>query len=86
MKSDYGDAPLHIKDRLKDALLAGGLYSITKRSMGKGLLGLALPVAALLIQDLTNPNGVIVPFLRWVISRHGKVTIVEMSAAPLREK
>lgn len=85
MASEYGNAPLHIKNRIRDALLAGGLYNITKKSMGKGIVGLVLPVAALLIEDLTNPKGVVIPFFRWILSRHGKVTIVEMSATPLRK-
>ncbi len=86
METEYGKLSFHVKNRIRDAILAGGIYSIARKGLGKGLIGLALPAAALLIEDLTNPKGVVIPFLRWVFSRSGKVTIIAMSAEPLRKE
>jgi len=70
---------------IRQALIAGGLYKLAKRGLGKGLIGLALPAVALLIEDLSNPRGVVIPFFRWLMSRHGKVKIIEMSVKPLQK-
>jgi hypothetical protein len=76
---------LDYMNSIKQALIAGGLYKLARKGLGKGLIGLALPAAALLIEDLSNPKGMILPFIRWVLSRHGKVKIIEMSAKPLQK-
>ncbi|HQI01075.1 MAG TPA: hypothetical protein PLA18_07375 [Deltaproteobacteria bacterium] len=77
--SSYGD-------NIRQLIRAGGITKLSKKTIGKGIIGLALPAAVLLIEDLTNPNGVVLPFLRWLLSRHSKVKIIEMSAKPVRAK
>jgi hypothetical protein len=85
MRKKHAGFTLDYRNRIKQALIAGGLYNIARKGLGKGLVGLALPAMALLIEDLSNPRGVILPFLRWILSRHGRVKIIEMSAKPLRK-
>jgi hypothetical protein len=77
--------PVDSMNRIRQALIAGGLYKLAKRGLGKGLVGLALPAAALLIEDLSNPKGMVIPFFRWLLSRHGKVKIIEVSPKPLQK-
>jgi hypothetical protein len=78
-------SPLDYRNRIKQALLAGGLYKLGRKGLGKGLIGLALPALAFLIEDLSNPKGVILPFIRWLLSRHGKVRIIAVSSRPLQK-
>lgn len=77
--------PLDYTDKIRQALIAGGLYKLARKGLGRGLIGLALPAAALIIEDLSNPRGVILPFVRWLMSRHGKVKIIEISTKPLQK-
>lgn len=86
MEDAYGKVLSSYGESVRQLLLAGGASRLSKKIMGKGLIGLALPAAVLLIEDLSNPNGVVLPFLRWLLSRHSKVKIVEMSARPIRNK
>lgn len=83
MEDEYGKALSTYGASIRQLLLAGGTFKLSKKFLGKGLIGLALPAAALLIEDLSNPNGVVLPFLRWLLSRHAKVKIIEMSAKPV---
>lgn len=85
MGKTHAGSPLDYRNRFRQAIIAGGLYKLAKRGLGRGLLGFALPAAALLIEDLTNPGGVVLPFLRWLLSRHGKVRIIEVSCRPPRK-
>ncbi len=86
MENIYGKVISSYGDNIRQLLQRGGASGISKKVVGKGLIGLALPAAVLLIEDLSNPNGVVLPFLRWLVSRHGKVKIVEMSTKPFRAK
>jgi hypothetical protein len=72
-------------NRIRQALVAGGLYKLARKGLGRGLIGLALPAAALVIEDLSSPRGMILPFIRWVLSRHGRVKIIDISARPLQK-
>lgn len=86
MEDIYGKVLSSYGENLRQLLWRRGTWGISRKLVGKGFIGLALPAAALLIEDLSNPNGVVLPFLRWLASRHGKVKIVEMSTKPLRAK
>lgn len=86
MEHIYGKMLSTYGENIRQLLRAGGVSGLSKKFIGKGLIGLALPAAAFLIEDLSSPNGVVLPFFRWLLSRHAKVKIIEMSAKPLRAK
>ncbi len=86
MENIYEKALSSCGENVRQLIRTAAAAKLSKKAVGKGLIGLALPAAALLIEDLSNPNGVVLPFLRWLMSRRGKVKIIEMSAKPPRAK
>jgi hypothetical protein len=85
MRKTLAGVSLDFGKTIRQVLIAGGLYKLARKSVGRGLFGLALPLAALLIEDLSNPKGVVLPFIRWIMSSRGKVKIIEMSGNPLKK-
>lgn len=66
--------------RIVKGILGGGLSQLRKRTPGRSLWGLAVPVALFVIDDISRPNGVILPFFSWALNRTARVRIVEVSA------
>ncbi|MFY9396745.1 MAG: hypothetical protein WAR22_00105 [Desulfomonilia bacterium] len=58
-----------------------------KRYLGQGLRGFAVPVALFILEDISRPDGVILPFCRWVINKTARVRVVDIcgpgSGSPL---
>ncbi|HPD20452.1 MAG: hypothetical protein ACOX3E_07595 [Desulfomonilia bacterium] len=61
-------------------ILNSGLSQLRKKTMGRGIWGLAIPVAIFVIEDISRPDGVILPAFKWVLNKTAKVRIVEVSA------
>ncbi len=77
MRSIFTTGPL---SGIARGILGGGLSRLGKRTPGRGIWGLAVPVALFVIEDISRPNGVILPFFRWALNRTAKVRIIEVSA------
>jgi hypothetical protein len=67
-------------NRIMRNFLGGGLSQIRKKSIGGGLWGFAIPVALFVIEDITRPDGVVVPLCKWALNKAAKVRVVEVSA------
>ncbi|HDP24769.1 MAG TPA: hypothetical protein ENN34_04925 [Deltaproteobacteria bacterium] len=68
---------LHGKGLLTGAMRATGGSGLG-RGLGKGILGLALPAAVYLINDLTNPDGRVIPFVRRLLGKPSAENIVDV--------
>ncbi len=77
MRSIFTTGPL---SRVARGILGGGLSQIRKRILGRGLWGFAVPVFLFVIEDISRPNGMILPFFKWALNRTARVRIIEVSA------
>ncbi|MGC9324801.1 MAG: hypothetical protein ACP5G0_08665 [Desulfomonilia bacterium] len=66
----------HGKGLLTEAAKASGARGLG-RGMGRGLLGFALPAAIYLIQDLTSPDGKVIPFVRRLLGKPSTGKIID---------
>jgi hypothetical protein len=82
MGSIFTTEPLN---RIVRGILGGGLSQLRKRALGRGIWGLAVPAAFFVIEDISRPNGVILPFFRWTLNKTAKVRIIEVSTRTFPE-
>ena len=67
-------------NKIMKGILGSGLSQLRKRTMGRGIWGFAAPVALLAIEDISRPDGVILPAFKWALNKTAKVRIIEVSA------
>jgi len=65
--------------------LGAGLSKLKGRAFGGGLWGFAVPVALFVIEDITRPDGVVIPLCKWVLAKTARVRVVEVSPQPFRK-
>jgi hypothetical protein len=53
-----------------------------KRSMGRGLLGLGVPVIAAIIHDMKQPDGYLRPVINKFISRRPTIKVIDAQQRP----
>jgi hypothetical protein len=71
MNSTFAAEPIR---RLVQKLLAGP----GKRYLGQGLRGFTVPVAFFILEDISRPDGVILPFCRWVLNKTARVRVIDI--------
>lgn len=83
MALDDGTGPLRLRFRgggrslMKIARMSG------KRSIGRGLIGLGIPVITALIHDIRQPDGYLRPFINKFIGRRPTIKVIDAQYRPV---
>lgn len=71
-----GDGTGPLRFRLRGGLMSHGLMKIARaggrRGMGRGLLGLSIPVAIAVVRDISQPDGRLRPYFTKLLG-HAKL-------------
>jgi len=81
MEDRFTSVPLH---GFMQKLLGGGKFLLRRRAPGLRLWGFAVPAFLFILEDITRPDGIIIPLCKWAWNKTARVKVIEVSAHPFK--
>ena len=86
MPRSFGYGPLRLRLRGSGRTIMGLARSGGKRPLGRGLLGLGIPVVTALIHDMRRPDGYLRPYIDKILHRKPAIKVIDAQAKAIEEK
>ena len=72
-----GNGPMRVRLRGSGKGIMGAARASGTRPLGRGLMGLGIPVITALIHDVTRPDGFLRPFLYKLMHRKPVIKVID---------
>ena len=85
MPRAFGYGPLRLRLRGSGRAIMGIARAGSKRPLGRGLLGLGIPVVTALIHDVRRPDGYLRPYIDKILHRRPEIKVIDAQAKAIEE-